>query len=252
MGTLAGKVALVTGGSRGIGRAISLQLAEQGADIVINFFRNRQPAEATKQMIEAMGRRCHIVKANVGDLDKIHLLFQEVREVMGGLDILISNAASGVQIPAMEVEEKHWDWTMNINAKALLFLAQQAVPLMEERGGGSIVAISSLGSRFALKNYTCVGTSKAALESLTRYLGAELASKNIIVNAVSGAAVDTDALKHFPNRDEMLAEHAKRTPAGRMITQEDLADTVSFLVSDKARMIVGQTIIVDGGYSLLG
>jgi len=252
MGTLTGKVALVTGGSRGIGRAISLRLAEEGADVVINFFRNRQPAEETKQMIEAMGRRCHLVKANVGDMDKINLLFDEIREVMGGLDILISNAASGVQIPAMEVEEKHWDWTMGINAKALLFLAQQAVPLMEERGGGSIVAISSLGSRFALKNYTCVGTSKAALESLTRYLGAELAPKNIIVNAVSGAAVDTDALKHFPNRDEMLAEHAERTPAGRMITPEDLANAVYFLCTDQARMIVGQTLIVDGGYSLLG
>jgi enoyl-[acyl-carrier protein] reductase III len=122
---------------------------------------------------------------------------------------------------------------------------------MDARGGGSIVSVSSLGSKFALKNYTCVGTSKAALESLTRYLGVELAPKNIIVNAVSGAAVDTDALKSFPNRDEMLAEHAAQTPAGRMITPEDMADTVMFLVSEQARMIVGQTIIVDGGFSLV-
>jgi enoyl-[acyl-carrier protein] reductase III len=250
MTTLSGKIALVTGGSRGIGRAIALRLAEEGADVVINFFRNRKPAEETKEMIEKLGRKCHIVKANVGDLDKIQGLFEEIREVMGGLDILVSNAASGVQVPAMEVEEKHWDWTLNINAKALLFLAQQAVPLMEARGGGAIVSLSSLGSQFVLKNYTCVGVSKAALESLTRYLAVELAPKNIVVNAVSGAAVDTDALNHFPNRDEMIQDAIKKTPAGRMITPEDLANAVLFLVSDQARMICGQTLLVDGGYSL--
>lgn len=252
MASLTGKIALVTGGSRGIGRAIALRLAEEGADVVINFFRNRKPAEETKEMIEKLGRRCHIIKANVGDLDKHQLIFDEIQDVMGGLDILVSNAASGVQLPAMEVEEKHWDWTLNINSKALLFLAQKAVPLMEARGGGSIVAISSLGSRFALKNYTCVGTSKAALESIVRYLGVELAAKNIIVNAVSGAAVDTDALTHFPNRDEMIQDAIDRTPAGRMITPEDLANSVLFLCSDQSRMIVGQTLIVDGGYSLIG
>lgn len=252
MGHLDGKIALVTGGSRGIGRAIALRLAEEGADVVINFFRNRKPAEEVKALIENMGRRCHIVRANVGDLDKIHVLFEEIREVMGGLDILISNAASGVNVPAMEVEEKHWDWTMSINAKALLFLAQQAVPLMEERGGGAIVSISSLGSKFVIDNYTCVGVSKAALEALTRYLGVELAPKNIIVNAVSGAAVDTDALTHFSNRDEMIQSAIDRTPAGRMVTPEDIANSVLFLVSDQARMICGQTIIVDGGYSLIG
>lgn len=252
MASLTGKIALVTGGSRGIGRSIALRLAQEGADVVINFFRNRKPAEETKAMIEALGRRCHIIKANVGDLDKHHLIFDEIQEVMGGLDILVSNAASGVQLPAMEVEEKHWDWTLNINSKALLFLAQKAVPMMEARGGGSIVAISSLGSRFALKNYTCVGTSKAALESLVRYLGVELAPKNIIVNGVSGAAVDTDALTHFPNREEMIQDAIDRTPAGRMITPEDLANSVLFLCTDQSRMIVGQTLIVDGGYSLIG
>jgi enoyl-[acyl-carrier protein] reductase III len=252
MTTLTNKIALITGGSRGIGKAIALKLAREGADIVINFFRNRKPAEETQALIQSMGRKCHLVKANVGDLDKIHLLFDEIKNVMGGLDILISNAASGVQLPAMEVQEKHWDWTLNINAKALLFLAQQAVPLMEQRGGGSIVSISSLGSRFALKNYTCVGTSKAALESLTRYLGAELAPKNIIVNAVSGAAVDTDALTHFPNREEMIRDALTRTPAGRMVTPEDIANAVHFLCTEQSRMIVGQTIIVDGGYSLIG
>lgn len=250
MGQLDGKIALVTGGSRGIGRAIALRLAAEGADIVINYFRNRKAAEEVKALIENMGRRCHTVKANVGDLDKINLIFEEIREVMGGLDILVSNAASGVNLPAMEVEDKHWDWTMGINAKALLFLAQQAVPLMEERGGGSIVAISSLGGRLVIDNYTCVGASKAALEALTRYLGVELAPKNIIVNTVVGAVVVTEALDHFANREEMITDFTALTPAGRMILPEDLANAVLFLVSDQARMICGQTIVVDGGYSL--
>jgi enoyl-[acyl-carrier protein] reductase III len=250
MGQLDGKIALVTGGSRGIGREIALRLAAEGADIVINFFRNRKPAEEVKGLIENMGRRCHLVRANVGDLDKINLMFEEIREAMGGLDILISNAASGVNLPAMEVEDKHWDWTMDINAKALLFLAQQAVPLMEERGGGSIVSISSLGSKMVIDNYTCVGVSKAALEALTRYLGVELAPKNIVVNAVSGAVVDTEALNHFTNREQMIQASVDRTPAGRMVTPEDIANSVLFLASDQARMICGQTIIVDGGFSL--
>jgi enoyl-[acyl-carrier protein] reductase III len=151
----------------------------------------------------------------------------------------------------MELEESHWDWTMNINSKALLFLAQEAAKRMEAVGGGKIVSISSLGSIRYLKNYTTVGVSKAAIEALTRYLAVELADKNIVVNAVSGGAVDTEALKHFPNREELLEDAKKNTPAGRMVEPEDLVNTVLFLLSDQSSMIRGQTIIVDGGRSLL-
>jgi enoyl-[acyl-carrier protein] reductase III len=167
------------------------------------------------------------------------------------LDIFINNAASGVQRPLMELEESHWNWTMDINTKALLFCAQEAAKLMERNGGGKIVSISSLGSIRYLKNYTAVGVSKAALEALTRYLAVELAAKNICVNAVSGGVIDTDALKSFPNRDEMLAEAAEQTPAGRMVEVEDMVNTILFLISDGASMIRGQTVIVDGGISLL-
>jgi enoyl-[acyl-carrier protein] reductase III len=245
------KVALVTGGSRGIGRQIALQLAERGYDVVINYFRNKKAAEEAEQLIRARGADVLCVKANVGDPQKIELLFEQIEARFGRLDVLINNAASGVLKPLMELEEHHWDWTMNINAKSLLFAAQQAARLMERNGGGKIVSISSIGSIRVLDNYTTVGVSKAALEALTRYLSVELAEKNIVVNAVSGGAVDTDALKHFPNREELLEQARKRTPAGRIVEAEDLAKAVLFLISDDAFMIRGQTLIVDGGISLL-
>jgi enoyl-[acyl-carrier protein] reductase III len=245
------KVALITGSSRGIGKATAIRLAKQGYDIVINYARSKSAALETANEIEALGRKVLIVKANVGDVDKIKLMFAQIEETYGRLDIFVNNAASGVLRPAMELEESHWDWTMNINSKALLFCAQEAAKMMEKNGGGKIVSISSLGSIRYLKNYTTVGVSKAALEALTRYLAVELAPKNIIVNAISGGAVDTEALTHFPNRYELLAEAKEKTPAGRMVEIEDMVNTVMFLLSEEASMIRGQTIIVDGGISLL-
>ncbi|MFD2442420.1 enoyl-[acyl-carrier-protein] reductase FabL [Bacillus sp. CGMCC 1.16607] len=245
------KVALITGSSRGIGKATALRLAKEGYDIVINYARSKSAAIEVANEIEALGRKVLIVKANVGDVEKIKQMFTQIDETYGRLDIFVSNAASGVLRPAMELEESHWDWTMNINSKALLFCAQEAAKLMEKNGGGKIVSISSLGSIRYLKNYTTVGVSKAALEALTRYLAVELAPKNIIVNAISGGAVDTEALTHFPNRDELLTEAKEKTPAGRMVEIDDMVNTVMFLLSEEASMIRGQTIIVDGGISLL-
>lgn len=246
-----GKVALVTGGSRGIGKEIALTLAKNGYDIVINYARNRKAAEQTAKEVEALGQKALTVRANVGHPDKIKDLFAEIDETFDRLDVLINNAASGVLRPLMELEENHWDWTMNINSKALLFCAQEAAKRMEKNGGGHIVSLSSLGSIRYLENYTTVGVSKAAVEALTRYLAVELAEKGISVNAVSGGAVDTDALIHFPNREELLADAASKTPAGRIVEPKDLASTVLFLISEEASMIRGQTIIVDGGISLL-
>ncbi len=245
------KVALVTGSSRGIGKAIAIELAKKGYDLVINYARSKTAALETAAEIEALGRKALVVKANVGDVDKIKTMFEEIDQEFGRLDIFVNNAASGVQRPAMELEEKHWDWTMNINSKALLFCAQQAARLMEKTGKGKIVSISSLGSIRYLENYTAVGVSKAALEALTRYLAVEFSAKNIVVNAVSGGAVDTDALTHFPNREEMLADARAKTPAGRMVETEDMVNAVMFLLGDGSDMIRGQTIIVDGGISLL-
>jgi len=163
-----GKIALITGSGRGIGRAIALQLASEGADVVVNFFRNRKPAEETAAEIEALGRRALVIKANVGEVDQIVKMFAEVKEAFGGLDILVCNAASGFIRPALEQDPRGWDWTMNINARSVLFCAQQAHPLMKARGGGYIVSISSLGSIRVMPEYIAIGASKAALEAITR------------------------------------------------------------------------------------
>ncbi|WP_239256587.1 enoyl-[acyl-carrier-protein] reductase FabL [Listeria ilorinensis] len=245
------KVAFITGSSRGLGKEIALRLAEQGYDIALNFARNRKKAEAVQEEIQALGRRCEIYRANVGDVTKIKEMFSQFDQTFERLDVFINNAASGVLRPLMELEENHWDWTMDINAKALLFAAQEAAKRMEKQGGGKIVAISSIGAIRYLNNYTTVGVSKAAVENLTRYLAVELAPLGISVNAVSGGLIDTDALTHFPNREEMLKDAAENTPAGQMVEAADLANTVLFLISDEAKMIRGQTIVVDGGRTLL-
>lgn len=247
---LQGKTALVTGGSRGIGRAIALRMAEQGADVAINFWRNRRAADDVVREIEALGRKGAAYKANVASEEQLHDLFEKLKHDYGKLDILISNAASGVLKPALELTSRHWQWTMDINAATLLHLTQHAVPLMGDRGG-KIVAISSLGSLRAIPNYAAVGASKAALESLVRHLAVELASKQINVNILSAGVVDTDALKHFPNRDDLLGNSMIKTPAGRLVTPDDVADSLLFLVSDYAKMVHGQTLTVDGGYSIV-
>ena len=244
-----GRIALVTGGSRGIGRAIAIRLAEAGCDVAINYLRNRKPAAETAKAIEDLGRRVLLFKGNVAAVDSHHALFARIQEEFGRLDILISNAASGVIKPAMNLTPRHWQWTMDINAAALLSLAQHAVPLMTR--GASIMAVSSLGALRAIPNYAAVGASKAALESLVRHLAVELAPQGIRVNALSAGVVDTDALKHFPNREQLLGESARRTPAGRLTLPEDVADVALFLASPLAEMMVGQTITVDGGYAIM-
>jgi enoyl-[acyl-carrier protein] reductase III len=238
----------VSGGSRGIGRAIALRLARDGVAlgkpvrVGIGYFRSDSAAEQTAEDLRALGAEPTLVRGNIGS-DRV---LEEVA-ALGPLDVLVHNAASGVSVPALEATEKHWDWTVNTNARALLQLAQVAAPHMPD--GSSIVAISSLGAQRVLDNYTLVGTSKAALEALVRYLAVELAPR-IRVNAVSGGVVDTDALEHFPNREEMLAAGAAN-PVGRMVTPEDIASAVAFLCSADADMVRGQTLIVDGGFSLL-
>jgi enoyl-[acyl-carrier protein] reductase III len=248
-----GKIALITGSGRGIGRATAHKLAQEGADIAVNFFRNREPAEQTAEQIRQLGRRAEVIRANVGELDDLEMLFAEVEHAFGGLDIFISNAASGYNRPALEQRLKGWEWTMNINARSLLFGAQHAARLMEARGGGSIVSLSSPGSFRVLPDYIVVGASKAAIESLTRYLAVELAPLGIRVNAVSPGLVETEALQHFQilQGDDDLIEHARAaTPAGRLVTPEDVANLVAFLCSEEAEMIRGQTILLDGGYNL--
>ncbi len=247
---LHGKVALVTGGSRGIGRAIALELARHGAEVIVNYVRHHTSARETLEAVEAIGGSCHIIKANLADADSLAAMFAEIKERYQHLDILISNAASGVLKPMEELKVKHWDWAMDINARALLFLAQQGASLMGP--GGRIIAISSIGAIRAIPNYTVVGASKAALESLVRHLAVELGPRGITVNTISAGVVDTDALKKFPNRDELIRASMERTPLGRMTTPEDVADVVMLLCSKRAAMIHGQVVLVDGGYAIHG
>lgn len=245
----AGKIALITGASRGIGRAIALRLAQEGADVLVNYVRKGAAAQEVVEAVEALGRRAVAVKANVAEAEGVQKLVEAARD-FGGVDLVISNAATGVMEPILEITEKHWNWTLGANAWGFLYLTQQLTPLLQARGGGRIIALTSMGSTRVMEHYGLVGTSKAALESLVRYCAVELAPLGIVVNAVSPGLVDTAAAHFLPEADELLASAAEQTPAGRIPTVDDVANVVAFLCSDEASMIVGQTIIVDGGLSV--
>jgi enoyl-[acyl-carrier protein] reductase III len=240
-----GGAVLVTGGSRGIGRAIARRFAELGAKrIAIGYLRSDQAAEEAAEELRSLGAEPVLVRGNVASTR----IAERVAE-LGPLDAVVHSAATGVIRKALETSDKHFDWTLAANARAFLSLARAAAPQMP--AGSSIVGVSSLGSQRVLENYVLVGTSKAALEALVRYLAVELAPYGIRVNAVSGGVIETDALDHFPNREQMLSRSRERTPAGRLVEPADIADAVVFLCSPHAEMIRGQTLIVDGGFSLV-
>lgn len=249
--SFAGKLALVTGGGRGIGRAIVLELAARGADVLVNYVRHPQAAEETVAAARELGVKAEAIRGNVGDEAHVSRLFDELGERFGYLDLLVNNSASGVNKAATEVTAHHWDWTLNVNARGAWLCARAALPLMQTRGGGAVVNISSLGAGRVMRDYFLVGVSKAALEAVTRYLSVELAPHGVRVNAVSGGLVATDALKSFAWGGEVIASTVTRTPAGRMVEPRDLAQAVAFLCSDAASMIRGQTLVVDGGFSLI-
>ena len=243
--TVDDRAVLVTGGTRGIGKAIALRLASLGAKrVALGYLRNDAAAEAAAEELRAAGAEPVLVRGNVAS-DRVVAEFAS----HGPYGAVVHNAATGVIRAALETEDKHWDWTLGANARALLSLARACAPDMEP--GSSIVGVSSLGSTRVLENYVLVGTSKAALESVVRYLAVELAPRGVRVNAVSAGVVETEALDHFPNREEMLRTARERTPAGRMVEPGDVAGAVAYLCSPDAEMVRGQTLIVDGGYSLL-
>ncbi len=248
MKELDGKVALVTGGTKGIGKQIALKLAELGADVCVNYLRSRNAADETMAELKALGSDAHAVRANIGRHDKMPKIFDEIKEKYGKLDILISNAALGLYSSAMEITDKAWHLSMDTNAEAFLHCVRLGENMMGH--GSKIVALSSLGTSRYIDGYAAIGASKAAIETLTRYFAWEMASRHINVNTVSGGFIDTDALKVFPTYDKMVDEVVRRTPFGRVGTAEEVADVVVFLCTDKAKWITGQVLVVDGGYSL--
>lgn len=247
---LANKVALITGGARGIGRATALKLARAGADIAIVYYNSSDEAMVLVDEIKALGRKAYAIQANVADHQSVKDMMTQFKAHFSSLDFLISNAASGVLKPAMKMTTKHWRWCMETNALALNHLVTEARALMPK--GSRVVALSSLGAQRAIPNYAFIGASKAALEALVRSLSLELAEDGISVNTVSAGVVDTDALKHFPNREHLLEEYQAHALADRPLMPEDVADTVYLLCLPEAGMIKGHTLFVDAGYSVVG
>ncbi len=242
---LNGKIALVTGASRGIGRAIALELAQRGADIAFNYFRNHDAARQTESALHEIGVRVMKARAHLGEADAAEQLVERVGSELGRLDILVNNAASGVMRSPMELEPKHWDWTLDINARAPWLCAKAASRLMGE--GGRIVNVSSPGASKVLPDYFSVGVSKAALEAVTRYLAVDLAQRGISVNTVSAGFVETDALQAFPDAEKIREIARRPTPAGRPVTAQDVARVVAWLCGEGGEMVRGQVILVDGG-----
>lgn len=244
------KVALITGASRGIGRAIAECLSREGADMVLNYLRNEEAARETEKILKGQGSRVLLFQANVGNPKEAQSLIEAAGREFGKLDLLVHNAALGAFKPVCQLRVNQWDLSLDVNAKALLVLTQAALPWME-KDGGSVIALSSLGAKRYIPNYGAIGVSKAALEALVRYLAVELAPKKIRVNAVSGGLVATEASQSFPQSELFKEEVVRRTPAGRIGRPEDLAKVVAFLASEEASWIYGQTVLADGGLSLL-
>ena len=219
--------------------------------MVINYVRHPDDALRTAVEARAIGVQADAIRGNVADESHVARMFEEIRQRFGYLDALVNNSASGVNRPLGELTPHHWDWTLNVNARGAWLCARAALPLMQARGGGAIVNISSLGGSRVMRDYFLVGVSKAALEAVTRYLAVEFAAHGVRVNAVSGGLVETEALKSFPWGQSVIDETVRRTPAGRMVEPEDLARVVAFLCTPAAAMIRGQTIVVDGGFSLV-
>ncbi|STY30848.1 3-oxoacyl-ACP reductase [Legionella wadsworthii] len=245
-----GKVGLITGGARGIGKATALKLAEAGSDIAIVYYNSSDEAQALIETLHQMGRKAIALQANVADHHSVKEMMEQFRKHFNRLDFLVSNAASGVLKPAMKMSTKHWRWCMETNALALNHLATEARSLMPK--GSRIIALSSLGASRAIPNYAFIGASKAALEALVRSLSLELAVGGITVNTVSAGVVDTDALKHFPNREQLLDEYQAHSLSDRPLTTQDVANAVYLLCLPEASMINAHTLFVDAGYSQIG
>jgi enoyl-[acyl-carrier protein] reductase III len=247
---LTGKVALVTGASRGIGRACAVRLAEAGADVVVNFVTSQSAAHEVANQIGGLGRRSAVVKADVGESDDVAAMMEFIDERFGKLDILVSNAASGGFRPLVTSTVRNFETTMKTNVLAFILLVQQGLKLLKKAGGrAKVIAISSHGSHLALPMYGMIGGSKAALESLARHFALELGPQGINVNVVKAGLVDTDSSRKLPYAEEIFeaTRKFKSMTGDRMLTAQDVADAVLFLASPLSDMVQAETLSVDGG-----
>jgi NAD(P)-dependent dehydrogenase (short-subunit alcohol dehydrogenase family)/3-oxoacyl-(acyl-carrier-protein) synthase len=250
MRDLEGKLALVTGGGKGVGKVVARELAARGAHILLNFFHSLDQAKETKAELEAAGAAVDVFRASVAKPEQVTRMFEEIEERFGYLDILVNNSASGRLIPVSAVDDEAFARAFDTNVKGSFWCARAAAPLMARRGGGCIVNVSSIGADLVPANYVVVGTSKAALEALTRYLAAEFAPLNIRVNTASATLIDGDVARAFPDFEQVVEVTIASTPLGRLATAEDLAGVIMFLTSDQSRFMTGQTVLADGGLSL--
>ncbi|MFB5189648.1 SDR family oxidoreductase [Alicyclobacillus fastidiosus] len=251
-GLLEGKKAFITGSGRGIGRATAIAMARQGADIVVHYRRDAEQAEQTVQAVRELGREALLVKAELESQEEINAAFDVIEQEWGSLDIFVASAAASAFKPIEQLKDYHLDKTYRVVIHSTVFAAQRCIGLMAGKNG-RIITMSSMGSTFTLPRYATLGSAKAALESMTRYLASELGPKGITVNALNPGVVDTESAKFYggANNDQYNADVIAHTPLGRLGTTEDVADAAVFLASDLSRFITGQVIRVDGGLTLL-
>jgi len=249
---LTGKVALVSGSSRGIGRACALKLAQAGADVIVNYVTSRAAAMEVATQIQAMGRRAYVVKADISEEDDVESMIDFITENIGKLDIIVSNAATGGFRPLLAANERHFHTTMNTNVLSLVYLVRSALPLLEQgEGRGKVTTISSHGSHMALPMYGLIGGSKAALESVARHLTLEVGDRGVNVNVVKAGLVETDSTRKIPFADRMFDGRTEKSMVGdRVLTADDVANTVLFLSSPLSDLVQGETITVDGGSAI--
>ena len=243
--SLRNKTILVTGGTRGIGEAISLRFARAGATVIANYVRNEKAAEQLKEIAAVEGLAIVLCRADLTNERGLEQLERFLQEQGPHLSGLVHCAATGVHRPIEELTERHFDWTFNLNVRAFFTLTRRLMPRFSQ--GSSIVAVSSWGALRALPFYSLVGSSKGALEALARHLAVELAPRGIRVNILTAGAVMTDAWKAVPDSEARIAETIRRTPAGRLTTTEEVAYGAQFLCSDAATGIIGHTLVLDGG-----
>ncbi|KVL37043.1 beta keto-acyl synthase [Burkholderia territorii] len=248
--SMRGKLVLVTGGAKNVGKAICRRFAEQGAHVILNFFHSLDASKQTADELRALGATVDVIRASVAQQAQVDRMFDEIERRYGRLDVLVNNAASGALLGVDEIGAEHFDRALDTNLKGAFWCARRAAALMARSGGGAIVNVSSVGATLVPANYLVVGTAKAALESLTRYLAVEYAGRDIRVNGASSTLIDGDVAAQFPDPENTKRSSIAATPLKRLARAEDLADLVVFLASDAARWITGQVVVADGGLSL--